>query len=119
MPRAAGSLPRVVRRRLISDSRLVLFPVCRAWGVLHRGTLVAKFFEPAHASGMASPQVIQDGDEIPPGSMVSRMWKPRRRSSWRRILSCRAVPVTSIIIELQEGDRLGPVSLLGFNSARH
>lgn len=33
-------------------------------------------------------------------------------------LSCRAIPITDIIIELQEGDRLsgGP---LGFNSARH
>ena len=34
-------------------------------------------------------------------------------------LSCRAVPVTDIIIELQEGDRLRPVSLQGFNSARY
>lgn len=34
-------------------------------------------------------------------------------------LSCRAVPITSIIIELQEGDRLKRVSLPGFNSARH
>ena len=32
-------------------------------------------------------------------------------------LSCRAVPVTNIIIELQEGDRLRGGSL-GFNSAR-
>ena len=34
-------------------------------------------------------------------------------------LSCRAVPLTNIIIELQEGDRLKQVPLLGFNSARH
>lgn len=33
-------------------------------------------------------------------------------------LSCRAVPVTNIIIELQEGDRLRGGPLLGFNSAR-
>ena len=33
-------------------------------------------------------------------------------------LSCRAVPITNIIIELQEGDRLSGGSL-GFNSARH
>jgi ferredoxin len=31
-------------------------------------------------------------------------------------LSCRAVPITNIIIELQEGDRLRGGSLLGFNS---
>jgi CDP-4-dehydro-6-deoxyglucose reductase len=34
-------------------------------------------------------------------------------------LSCRAVPITDIIIELQEGDRLSGVPLLGLNSARH
>jgi hypothetical protein len=39
-------------------------------GVLHRGTLVARFFELSHASGMANPQLIDDGDEIPPGFMV-------------------------------------------------
>jgi 2-keto-4-pentenoate hydratase len=39
-------------------------------GVLHRGTLVARFFEPAHASGMANPQLIEDCDEFPLGSMV-------------------------------------------------
>ena len=33
-------------------------------------------------------------------------------------LSCRAVPITDIIIELQEGDRLSGGSL-GFNSARY
>jgi ferredoxin len=33
-------------------------------------------------------------------------------------LSCRAVPITNIIIELQEGDRLSGGSL-GLNSARH
>ena len=33
-------------------------------------------------------------------------------------LSCRAVPITDIIIELQEGDRLSGGSL-GFDSARH
>jgi 2-keto-4-pentenoate hydratase len=39
-------------------------------GVLHRGTLVARFFDPSHASGMANPQLIEDGDEIPLGSMI-------------------------------------------------
>jgi ferredoxin len=34
-------------------------------------------------------------------------------------LSCRAVPITDIIVELQDGDSLRPVSLLGFNSGRH
>src|SRR5260370_15615048 len=34
-------------------------------------------------------------------------------------LSCRAVPITNIIVELQEGDRLKRASLYGFNSAGH
>jgi hypothetical protein len=100
---------------------------------------------------MANPQLIENGDEIPLGSMVqphveaktafilgrispaqaspARTRLPRSRA---RCAHLRSTTVESLIkagtfatvgpglyLELQEGDRLKRVSLLGFNSARH
>jgi hypothetical protein len=70
------------------------------------------------ASGTGCPVWLP----VMPGTARSRPDRAhaeRRRANCGVRLSCRAVPVTSIIIELQEGDRLRPVSLLGFNSGRH
>jgi len=68
---------------------------------------------------LTAAMALSCGQPVPLDQLIHPRAEPEIALMLGVCLSCRAVPLTNIIIELQEGDRLKQVPLLGFNSARH